>query len=215
VSLLFDYSCQSMLLEAAAGSPSHLGPLTLGALAAPLPPPQPGQLLTGLVWELTPVLTVLWNNVSSGSSSARGWQIADSALSKAPPLAASAAGPAQPLLPGAASLKVTIALPLSSTYSATLLTQRVPVTQLLANLVGLTGMLAFFGTAFGSFEEGCGARGRGRGGAECKVGELEEVAAVQGSVAALQSNPLHSSRLMMSKRASVAQLLNRGAARDT
>ena len=160
VSLAFDYSCQSMLLEALGSSPAHPGPLSLSLLSAPparTAAPKAGALLTSLTWQLSPVLSVLWDNVTAASS-AIGWYLADSKLTLAPPLLPPVVNVSLSLLPTASPVTVTFALALSSTYSSTLLTQRVPVTQLLANIVGLSGLLAIFGLAFGSFEDYCSRR---------------------------------------------------------
>ncbi len=165
VSLLFDYSCQSMLLEALGSSPSYPGPLALSTISAPTArtaSPKPGVLLTSLTWQLTPVLSVLWDNVTSANS-AIGWYLADSKLTLAPFLTPPALNGSLSIIPSASPVTVTFALSLSSTYSSTLLTQRVPITQLLANIVGLSGLLAFFGMAFGSFEGYCARKKGGMG----------------------------------------------------
>jgi hypothetical protein len=65
--------------------------------------------------------------------------------------------------PLAAAVNVTLLLPLSATYVTRLLTERVPWTQLVANIVGLSGLLAFFGMAFGSFEGYCARKKGGVG----------------------------------------------------
>jgi sugar lactone lactonase YvrE len=165
VSLIFDYSCQSMLLEALGSSPSYPGPLSLSIISAPTArtvAPKPGALLTSLTWQLSPVLSVLWDNVTAANS-AIGWYLADSKLTLAPPLLPPAINGSLSILPTASPVTVTFALALSSTYSSTLLTQRVPITQLLANIVGLSGLLAIFGTAFGSFELYCARKSRAGG----------------------------------------------------
>jgi hypothetical protein len=154
-----------MLLEALGSSPSYPGPLALSTIAAPTArtaPPKPGTLLTSLTWELTPVLSVLWDNVTAANS-AIGWYLADSKLTLAPFLIPPALNGSLSIIPTASPVTVTFALSLSSTYSSTLLTQRVPITQLLANIVGLSGLLAFFGMAFGSFEGYCARKKGGVG----------------------------------------------------
>ena len=171
VSLVFDYSCQSMLLEALGSSPAYPGPLSLSIQSAPAArtaAPKAGALLTSLTWQLSPVLSVLWDNVTAANS-AIGWYLADSKLTLAPPLIPPAVNDSLSILPTASSVTVTFALALSSTYSSTLLTQRVPVTQLLANIVGLSGLLAIFGIAFGSFEDYC-SRKRVRGAKHTPLG---------------------------------------------
>ena len=55
--------------------------------------------------------------------------------------------------PTAAALNLTIALPLSPTFITTSLTPLVPWTQLLANIVGLSGVLTVVGVLFGVAEK--------------------------------------------------------------
>ena len=94
----------------------------------------------------------------TAANSAIGWYLADSKLTPAPPFIPPAVNDSLSILPTASSVTVTFALALSTTYSSTLLTQRVPITQLLANIVGLSGLLTIFGIAFGSFEGYCSRR---------------------------------------------------------
>jgi hypothetical protein len=151
-----------MLLEALGTSPAYPGPLALSALAAPptlTAAPKPGVLLSSVIWQLTPVLSVLWDNATAANS-AIGWDIADSKLTLAPFLTPPALNGSLSIISTASPVTVTFALSLSSTYSSTLLTQRVPITQLLANIVGLSGLLAFFGMSFGWFEAACAKRRR-------------------------------------------------------
>jgi len=108
------------------------------------------------------VLSVLWDNVTAANS-AIGWYLADSKLTPAPFLTPPALNGSLSIIPTASPVTVTFVLSLSSTYSSTLLTQRVPITQLLANIVGLSGLLAFFGMAFGSFEGYCARKKGGVG----------------------------------------------------
>lgn len=124
--------------------------------------PTEGGLLTSLTWQLNPVLSVLWDNVTQTKSSL-GWTLADSKLTVGPPSKPPLLNGGLSLIPSASPVTVTFSLSMSSTYSSTLLTQRVPVTQLLANIVGLSGILAFFGTMFGAFEAWTNKRRKARG----------------------------------------------------
>jgi hypothetical protein len=100
------------------------------------------------------------------------------------------------------------------------LTQRVPWTQLLANIVGLSGVLGFFGVLYGQFERrvgggggggrgppsGAAARGKGavlQGGALPPEGRDEAVFAVD--------SPLRARVGLLWPRSSVAQLLGAAA----
>jgi hypothetical protein len=140
-----------------------------------------------VAWQLTPVLSVLWDSVTAANS-AIGWDVADSKLTLAPFLTPPALNGSLSILPTASPVTVTFALALSTTYSSTLLTQRVPVTQLLANIVGLSGLLAVFGVAFGSFEACALKRGaaskRRLSAAPLSSGSVQQDATV------IQTNPL-------------------------
>ncbi len=198
ISLVFDYSCQSMLLEALGSSPSYPGPLALSTIAAPTArtaPPKAGALLTSLTWELTPVLSVLWDNITAANS-AIGWYLADSKLTLAPFFTPPGLNGSLSIIPTASSVTVTFALSLSSTYSSTLLTQRVPITQLLANIVGLSGLLTFFGMAFGSFEGYC-ARKKGGVGAHKHLPLSSKIGSIgDGGGSAPGGSPMEASSLL-------------------
>lgn len=156
LTLTFPYSCQSMLLEAGGVPPYPRAPLARAALHAPpaLTVGKPGALLSSLTWTLTPVLSVLWDNITD--KGALGWRLLNQKLVLGASLAATPQGggavAALALQPASAAVTLTIALPLSSTYAATLLTPLVPWTQLLANIVGLSGVVGVFGMAFGFWE---------------------------------------------------------------
>ena len=218
ISLAFDFSCQSMLLEALGASPSYPGPLALSALAAPpalTAAPKPGALLTSVTWQLTPVLSVLWDNVTA-SNSAIGWEMADSKLTLAPFLTPPALNGTLSIIPAASPVTVTFALALSTTYSSTLLTQRVPITQLLANIVGLSGLLAFFGMAFSSFEGYCARRtGGALTGKRQPLSSSVNEGGGAGAGAEAESPPLSVTRMakspLLRQRSSVSNLLAGGS----
>ena len=153
LTLTFHYSCQSLLLEAAGMAPYPVAP-SLQAAPAPATAAAGGALLSTLVWTLSPVLGVVWDNASAtGSASALGWQLAAQSLVPGLPLLPlAAASGALRVQPAAASVSLLVQFPLASTYASTLLTPRVPWTQLLSNIIGLSGVLSLFGMAFGYFE---------------------------------------------------------------
>ena len=158
ITLLFHYSCQSILLEALGSRPFPV-PATLSSQVAPpslTAASMDGSFLSSLTWSLSLVLNVL--NDTTTSTGSIGWHVADQQLAAAAPFTPAPLNGSLSLLPTSASVSVTVALSIASTYASTLLSPRVPVTQLLANIVGLGGVLAFFGMAFGYFEERCAAR---------------------------------------------------------
>jgi hypothetical protein len=152
----FHYSCQSLLLEAAAGAPGEEGG---GGSVGGGPAPRavaaaPGALLASVAWTLTPLLSVVSNNITARAYV--GYAFTGSALSAAlAPLAAPSGGGGGLLAvaPAAASVQLSVALPLQTVYTQVTLTQRVPWTQLLANIVGLSGVVGFFGILYGQFEK--------------------------------------------------------------
>jgi hypothetical protein len=117
-----------------------------------------GARLAALTWDVGPLLGLLWDNVTA-SASQKGYALTRSELTPAlatpTPLGA---GALLTLAPLAAAVNITILLPLSATYVTTLLTERVPWTQLVANVVGLSGILGVFGTLFGHCEKRLGRR---------------------------------------------------------
>ncbi len=195
LSFTFHYSCQSLLLEAAAVPAYPAGAVSLVVAAATATAAAPGGgLLTALTWEAPPLITQCRDSVSAGGvASKRGYAFA---LSSVAPLR-------QPLLtdgagnllvrPTSAALNLTIALPLSPTFVTTSLTPLVPWTQLLANIVGLSGVLSVVGVLFGCAEKKLAAKGKGGallGGASGEApadapgGAAAEVAAMQRALAA-------------------------------
>lgn len=160
VSLLMHYSCQSLLLEAAA-IPSYPAGDTTFFMADPTVTAASSRgFLSALTWTITPLPTVVLDYVTAGSSgSARGYSLSTQELSPPPPQVLPSAGrfqgdtkPSLLVQPLAASVNVTIALPVSSTQEVISLTPLVPWTQVLANIVGLGSLLGVIGVAFGMAE---------------------------------------------------------------
>lgn len=197
VSLLLHYSCQSLLLEVAgvpAAYPS--GSAWFGSATAAGGPN--GTLLSALQWTVTPVLTLLRDNVGVGGSK-RGYAISLSSLQVArqqPQLAALS------VMPLAAALNVTVLLPLSATYVSTTVVEITPITQLLANIVGLGGLLSWFAWLYATVDSRSTPRQQDPGGASkaLPAGELEAAEARaggkltdragKGEAAEVQENPL-------------------------
>ncbi len=165
LSFSFHYSCQSLLLEAAAvpAYPAGAVSVLVAEAAATAAAPGGGGLLAALEWEVPPLLTQSRDRVSvDGAASKRGYALTiASAAPRRPPLPRDEAGNLL-IRPIASAVNVTIALPLSSTFVITSLTPLVPWTQLLANIVGLSGVLSVVGVLFGVAEGQLGgARGKG------------------------------------------------------
>ena len=165
LSFFFHYSCQSLLLEAAAvpAYPAGSVSLVVAEAAATAAAPTGGGLLSDLTWEVPPLLTQCLDNVTAGGAATkRGYAfMLASVTSQRPPVPADVTGGLLLLRPNAASLNLTIALPLSPTYVITSLTPLVPWTQLLANIVGLSGVLTVVGVLFGAAEKKLAVKGEG------------------------------------------------------
>ena len=133
--------------------PYPRAPLLRSLLVAPpaVTAARAGQgMLSALTWTIVPVLSVLQDTIEG--SGALGWQLAGQKVSAAPAAAAVPAAGGILVQPAAAAVVLTINLPLSATYSFTLLKQQIPFISVLANLVGLSGILVVYGVAFGYFE---------------------------------------------------------------
>ena len=163
-SLQLHYSCQAVLLEAAAVPAYPLGSRSLAAAdgAVTVGSASAGGRLAAVQWTLPTQLTLaIDNSTSTASASRRGYAFIGSALTVARASegsldATTSAASVTTLHPLAASVNLTILMPLSTTYTETLLTPRVPWTQLLANIVGLSGLLGGFGVLFGICESRLG-----------------------------------------------------------
>jgi hypothetical protein len=159
LSLLLHHSCQSLLLEAAAVAPYPADAAAiLAADTAATAAAADGARLSSVSWDVGPLFGVLWDNVTA-SASRKGYaftrSVATPARAVPAPLGVDAYLTVAPL---SAAVNITLLLPLSSTYVTTLLTERVPWTQLLANIVGLSGIIGAFGTVFGMCEKRLGRR---------------------------------------------------------
>ncbi len=155
LSVSLHYSCQSLLLEATAGAPAEDGsggstgggpkPVAVSAV--------PGALLSTAAWTLTPLLSVVSNNITGRAFV--GYSLTGSAVSSSFAQLAAPSGDAALLsvLPTTSVVRLSVALPLQPVYTQVSLSQRVPWTQLLANIVGLTGVVGFFGMLYGQFEK--------------------------------------------------------------
>jgi hypothetical protein len=167
LSLLLHYSCQTALVEAAAAPPYPRGALSV--VSAAVAASGAGGHLRGVEWDVGPLFSVQWDNVSAANS-AKGYELtrSDVALRRAALAPAAAGGggggggggaPLLTIQPLGGAVNYTLLLPLASTYTVTVLTQRVPWTQLLANIVGLSGVLGLFGSLFSVCEKRLGEGG--------------------------------------------------------
>jgi len=164
LSFAFHYSCQSLLLEAAAvpAYPAGEASVLAAAAAATAAAPGGGALLSALTWEAPPLLTQCRDSVSAGGvASKRGYAFTLSSVAPLRPALPAGSGGHLLVRPNAAALNVTISLPLAPTFVTTSLTPLVPWTQLLANIVGLSGVLSVVGVLFGAAEKRLAAKGKG------------------------------------------------------
>ena len=142
IRVLFDYSCQSMLLEALAVPAYPTGSIS-NTSAVLISTAVPGKRLTSVTWTVPPTLSLLFDNTTEAPVR-KGYVVAlqDAALTwetQALPLK---------LQPASAGVRVTIELPLQPVVSRTTLSPVTSITALLANLVGLMGLLNLFRVGF-------------------------------------------------------------------
>lgn len=149
VSFTLPFTCQALYVEALAYDATG----ALSTLA--LPPAQStgsGALLLGsITWTVNVMAAVLVNSVTGRS--ARGFRLLDGPAT--PTLALPPGGVLQPL---PAAVKVTIALPLMSTYSVTTVAQKMTYAELLSSILGLAGVMSAFRVLF-QLAESAMARG--------------------------------------------------------
>ena len=197
--LRFHYSCQSFLLEAL-GTRPFPPPATLSSQVAPpgltAASPSGAAFLSSLTWSLSLVLNVL--NDTTASTGAIGWHIASQQLTAddAPSAAPTPLNGSLSLIPTASAVSLTLTLALASTYESTTLSERVPITQLLANIVGLGGMLSMFGILFAYFEQHCSRRSPQKQQVVAAASRAEDAALERAfpPAALMVDNPLHSTK---------------------
>ena len=128
------YTCQSFYLEAIAvdamGSVNSVVFPTTSSVATP------NALLSSLSWTVQVLGTFLQDTIT-GSSTQGAQLFVSSAVASTTPLSAS-------IVPSMAAVTITIALPLQSTYSSTLLEPRQTLVELFSSIVGLLGILGLF-----------------------------------------------------------------------
>lgn len=150
LTVTLNYSCQSLLVTAGALDASS--DVTAFAVDPKLTVAQSGSLLTSVAWELTTLLDVVNSSIAS-TSSARGYILLNdsspSVVYQPLALATSVSFPgvaAVHVIPLAAAVNVTIALPLQQTAISTTLSEKQTLPQLLSSLVGLVGFFTIVGT---------------------------------------------------------------------
>ena len=138
---MLHYSCQALLVEAAALDGD--GVVTAFALPTGETTAKPGEILSVISWTLPALLSIVNSSVSP---SARGFTLtAASHTVAAVPLVAGKGG-GLAVVPTAASIAITIALPLNTFYAVTLLSEKQSIAALLTSIVGLASVFGLFGS---------------------------------------------------------------------
>jgi hypothetical protein len=147
LSAAFNFSCQSLLLEALA-VPAAPAPAPLAAVrAAPaLTVAPPGARLAALAWTLHPALSLLRDSTASPPLERAGYALSLQQLRATSAPLGAAAGGLPTLQPASAALQLTVELPLQLFIAKTTTVPLTSASTLVANLVGLAGLLAFAGT---------------------------------------------------------------------
>lgn len=144
LSISLPYSCQSLLLEAAALDAA--GSVSAYSTVAAAPP---GSLLQSIVWTLPTLVAVLNSSVPTASS-ARGFSMTrDAAVIATTPLASDQS---VELAPTTSSVAIALNFQLATFFTQTVLTPRTSIAALIASIVGIVGVFGFFGTVLAAVD---------------------------------------------------------------
>ncbi len=146
LNIILPYSCQSLLIEAAAIDGS--GAVTAFALPSEETTATPGTLLSSISWTLPTLLSIVNSSIAS-LPSARGYTLTKlSPDVKIHTLTPSSTGLA--VIPTASTISIVISLPLNTFYAVTVLSEKQSITVLLSSIVGLAGVFGVFGMLLGA-----------------------------------------------------------------
>ena len=142
------YSCQSLLIEAGALDANK----TVSALMLPVAETvgSGGRTLSAITWTLAPLTSALVSLIPA-LSSARGYALVETTHTTTFTRLSSVDNGVT-ILPNAAAVVLTFALPLSNFYARTDLVEKQTITALLTSIVGLAGVFGFFGTVLNIFD---------------------------------------------------------------
>lgn len=154
VSASFHYSCQSLLLEALSVPAYPVGATSVRAAALNKTVASSGARLASVAWTLGVSLTLLQDDTITPSFEAVGYLLSSQTLQVTAAQWGAQAGGGSLLLvqPAAASVQITVSLPLLTNVVTTHLTPLVSLFTLIANLVGLGGIVGIFGWFFSHTE---------------------------------------------------------------
>ena len=134
------YSCQSLLVEAAALDGS--GEVTSFALPAGETVASPGVLLSEISWTLPTLLSVVNSTVSASSSG----YILTSGQHSITTQSLSASGSGLAVVPSTSLVLIKVSFPLNTFFALKVLTEKQSITLLISSIVGLAGIFGLFGT---------------------------------------------------------------------
>lgn len=141
LSITLPFSCQSLLIEAAAVDAAGL--VSFFTMPANKTRAAPGELLTTLSWKLPTLLSVVNSSVDP-SASARGFTLTTLSNSIVSQTLQSVDNGNGLAINPTSTVSITIDFPLNTFYSLTVLTEKQSITALLASIVGLLGIVSFF-----------------------------------------------------------------------
>jgi hypothetical protein len=148
------YSCQSLLIEAA--GMDGMGAVTSFALPPAQTAAAGGALLSSIQWSLPTLLSAVNSSVALLSSK-RGYTLTYGAFVVTPQTLPNASGGGVAIIPNAAAVSVKIAFPLSTFFSAILLSEKQSTAALLSSLVGLAGVFSLFGSLLAASDSSAAA----------------------------------------------------------
>lgn len=192
LSVSLHYSCQSLRVEAA--GMDGAGAVTAFVLPTGETTAAAGSLISAVTWTLPTLLSVVNSSVSP---SARGFALT-TAVHAVTTRVLTVSGSGLVVVPTAASITITIALPLNTFYAVTVLSEKQSFAALLTSIVGLAGVFGFFGSLLGATDYAvklapCTAARRARKARTAIAGLPSEEAVGGGSSGAVAAteNPLH------------------------
>ena len=139
LTITLPFTCQSLYVEAIAIDAT--GEMNMLQLPTTSSAAVGSQLLTAITWTLNPMASIYKDTITG--QTARGFRLLSGSVS--PSYSASNAALLSPL---AASVVLTVNLPLQSTFAVTTLTQLQTIAQLLTNIIGLLGIMGAFKILF-------------------------------------------------------------------
>ena len=140
------HSCQSVLLEV--GAIGADGTLSAYSLPTNMTAAHGGARFAGANWTFFTFLALVNSSVPRPASS-RGLMLVDSTSTSVGSSETGSAPRTLSLVPNSAAVSISVVFELQPIYALTMLSEKTSLVQLIANLIGLSGIFSIFGTLYG------------------------------------------------------------------